>query len=288
MRHLGHGIGLRTKHYEEITAKRPAIDWLEVISENFMVPGGNPRRILRTIRERYPVVLHGVSLSIGSTDPINRQYLAELKALADEVEPAWVSDHLCWGTFGGKNSHDLLPLPYTQEALLHVVERVDQVQSLLGRTILLENVSSYVTFATSEMPEWTFLREVSRRSGCGVLLDLNNIDVSGHNHGFDPIDYLEGLRGANIGQYHLAGPSEHGDLLIDTHDHPVRRSVWRLYEEALRRFGAKPTLVEWDQNIPSLTRLLTEADKARTREARFLAKQVGARPEAVEKVRRAS
>lgn len=260
--YLGHGIGLRPQHYQEVVETGPRIDWFEVISENFMVPGGNPRRVLRAVRERYPVVMHGVSLSIGSTDPLDDHYLDELRALADEVEPAWVSDHLCWGSIEGSMAHDLLPLPYTEEALAHVVARVARVQERLGRRILLENVSSYLTFRHSTVPEWEFLAEVARRADCGILLDINNVFVSAHNHQFDATHYIDGLPADRIGQIHLAGHSKRGDLLIDTHDHPVPDGVWDLYRAAIARFGRRSTLIEWDEQVPRLERLLDESARA--------------------------
>jgi uncharacterized protein len=261
--YLGHGVGLRREHYQHVLAERPPIDWFEVISENFMVPGGNPRRVLAGVRERYPVVLHGVSLSIGSTDPLDMEYLDELAALARDIEPAWVSDHLCWGSAGGKNAHDLLPLPYTEEALAHVVERVERVQERLGRRILLENVSSYLSYRSSTMPEWEFLSEVARRADCGILLDINNIYVSAHNHGFDARDYLDGVPGDRIGQLHLAGHSELGELLLDTHDHAVPQGVWELYRQFLERFGPRSTLVEWDEHVPEWDELMAQSRRAK-------------------------
>ncbi len=260
--YLGHGVGLRTQHYQDVLTGNPAVDWFEVISENFMVPGGNPRRVLRAVRERYPVVMHGVSLSIGSTDPLDEGYLDQLAALAAEVEPAWISDHLCWGSIDGLVAHDLLPLPQTEEALHHVVSRVRKVQDRLGRRILLENVSSYLTFRHSTMPEWEFLAEVARRADCGILLDVNNVFVSAHNHRFDPYQYLAGIPGDRVGQIHLAGHSRQGELLIDTHDHPVPDEVWNLYRAAVASFGACSTLIEWDDHVPPLERLLAESTRA--------------------------
>ena len=266
--YLGHGVGLRTQHYQDVLSEagRP-VDWFEVISENFMVPGGNPRRVLRAVRERYPVVMHGVSLSIGSTDPIDEAYLFQLRTLADEVEPAWVSDHLCWGAIDQIVAHDLLPLPFTEEALAHVVDRVAQVQERLGRRILLENVSSYMTFTHSVMPEWEFLATVAQRADCGILLDVNNVFVSAHNHGFDPQRYLAGLPADRVGQIHLAGHSTRGDLLIDTHDHPVPDPVWDLYRAATALLGPRSTLIEWDERVPAFARLCQESDRARSIEA---------------------
>jgi uncharacterized protein (UPF0276 family) len=260
---LGHGIGLRRDHFERILAGPTRIDWFEAISENFMVPGGRPLDVLTRVRERYPIALHGVSLSIGSSDPLNERYLDELDALAKRFQPAWISDHLCWTGFGGHNAHDLLPLPYTEEALQHVVERVGRVQERLGRAIALENVSSYVAYRHSRMPEWEFLAEVSRRSGCGILLDVNNIYVSAKNHGFDPLDYLAGVPVDAVWQFHLAGHSDKGAFLLDTHDHPIIDPVWELYRAAVERFGEVSTLIEWDDHIPPFERLEAESERAR-------------------------
>lgn len=259
---LGHGIGLRREHYAEILAGEVACDWFEAISENYMAVGGRARKVLLAVRERYPVTLHGVSLGIGNTDPPDEAYLEALVALAAEVEPAWVSDHLCWTGVEGRTSHDLLPLPYTEEALAHVVERVRRVQDRLGRPLVLENVSSYVTWRTSTIPEEEFLAELARRSGCGLLLDVNNVFVSATNHGGDPRRWLEAIPKGSVWQIHLAGPSEAGPLLVDTHDHPVRPEVWELYREAVRRFGEVSSLVEWDDRIPEIGVVLAERDKA--------------------------
>jgi uncharacterized protein (UPF0276 family) len=217
------------------------------------------------------VALHGVSLSIGGTDALNAAHLRELRALAARIEPAYVSDHLCWGTHGGRYAHELLPLPYTEEALVHVVARVAQVQEALGRQILLENVSSYVAFRESTMPEWEFLAQVAERADCGILLDVNNVYVSARNHGFDAGAYLEGIPPARVGQFHLAGHSDRGAYLLDTHDAQVPDAVWELYRAAVRRFGKVPSLVEWDDNIPELPELLAESAKARALEERVLA-----------------
>jgi uncharacterized protein (UPF0276 family) len=262
---LGHGIGLRTDHYEDVIAAPPAslaIDWFEVISENFMVPGGNPRRVLRTVRERWPIVMHGVSMSLGSIDPLDERYLDELAALAHEVEPAWISDHLCWSSFGGHRAYDLWPLPFTEEALAHLSARILRVQDRLKRRILVENVSSYVAFAHSTMSEHEFLAELARRADCGLLLDVNNVYVSARNHGFDPYAFLDGIPLERVGQFHLAGYSDHGTHLLDTHDHPVSDDVWRLYEAAVRRFGEVTTLIEWDDQIPPLARVIEESQRA--------------------------
>jgi uncharacterized protein len=259
-------------------AGETAIDWLEVISDNFMVPGGNPRRVLRAVRERWPVVLHGVSLSLGAVDPLDARYLDQLAALAAEIEPVFVSDHLCWGSSGGRHAHDLLPLPFTEEALAHVAERVLRVQDRLGRQILVENVSSYVAFAQSSMPEWELLAALAQRTDCGILLDVNNVFVSAHNHGFDARAYIDAIPVGRVGQIHLAGHSQAGPLLLDTHDHPVRDEVWDLYRRAVARFGRVPTLVEWDDHIPPLARLVAEARRAAAVAAEALAPAPGAVP----------
>jgi hypothetical protein len=234
-----------------------------VISENFMVAGGNPRRVLREVRARWPIALHGVSLSIGSVDPVDLDYLDRLAALIREVEPAIVSDHLCWSSLGGHAAHDLWPLPYTEEALALVVAKVGQVQDRLGRRILLENPSTYVTFTASHIGEAEFLAEVARRADCGILLDVNNVYVSAQNHGWDPAAYLAAIPVARVGQLHLAGHSRDGDRRIDTHDQPICAAVWDLYAAAVARFGAVATMIERDDNIPPLDDLVAELDQAR-------------------------
>lgn len=260
---LGFGLGLRTDHYEQVLADRPSLDWLEVISENYMVDGGKPLHYLDRIREHYPMVMHGVSMSIGSTAPLNIDYLDDLKRLIERIEPEWISDHLCWTGIGGRNLHDLMPLPYTEEAIAHVVDRVVQVQDYLGRRILLENVSSYVTYNASEIAEWEFLSAIAERADCLILLDINNIYVSSQNHAFDPVDYLDGVPAGRIQQFHLAGHSYQNQLIIDTHDHPVCDPVWSLYQQAVERFGPVATMIERDDNIPPLADLLDELDVAR-------------------------
>jgi uncharacterized protein (UPF0276 family) len=260
---LGFGLGLRTQHYEEILNGNPPIDWFEVISENYMLPGGQPLRMLDRIRERYPVVMHGVSLSIASTAPPNFEYLRELRDLARRVEPKWISDHLCWTGVHGKNLHDLLPIPYTNEALDHVVSRVELVQDYLGRAIVLENVSTYLQFNNSEMTEWEFLGELSRRSGCWLLFDVNNVYVSAFNHGYDPNAFLQGIPADRVVQFHMAGHSHMGTHIIDTHDHPVCEDVWDLYVAALKRFGRVSTMIERDDNIPRLDELIIEVNRTR-------------------------
>jgi len=264
---LGVGVGLRPRHYARVLeapdADRLGIDFFEAISENYMVPGGRPLRVLAQVRAHFPVVLHGVSLNIGSADPLDAQYLAELDALARRCEPAWISDHLCWTGVRGHNLHDLLPLPYTEDALAHVCERVQHVQDHLGRRIALENPSSYFAYCADAMPEWEFLAQVAERADCGILLDVNNVFVSAHNHGFDPERYLAEIPSDRVFQIHLAGHSAQGALLIDTHDHLVRDEVWALFEIAVRRIGAVSTLIEWDDRIPELEVLVAEAAHAR-------------------------
>lgn len=260
---LGIGIGLRTRHFGELLERRARVDWFEAISENFMMDGGRPLHVLERVRRDYPVVLHGVSLSIGTTDPLDRTYLAKLRALAARFEPTWVSDHLCWTGVRGHNLHDLLPLPWTEEVLEHVAERVGRVQDALGRRLVLENVSSYLSFSDSTLSEWEFLAALAERADCGILLDVNNVHVSATNLGFDPVAYLEALPPERLGQIHLAGFTDMGTYLFDTHSAPVSDEVWRLYARAVRRFGAVPTLVEWDADIPPFERLHAEAEKAR-------------------------
>jgi uncharacterized protein (UPF0276 family) len=268
---LGHGIGLRTEHYQAVLTQPPPVDWFEVISDNFMVPGGNPRRVLRAVRERSPVVMHGVSLSLGSVDPLNADYLNQLADLAADVQPELVSDHLCWGSLGGHYAHDLLPLPYTEEALRHVSDRILRVQDRLKRRILVENVSSYVSYCQSAMTEWEFLAALCERADCGLLLDVNNIFVSAHNHRFDAAAFIAGIPVGRVGQIHLAGHSTAGELLLDTHDHPVCDGVWDLYRLAVQRFGRVSTLIEWDDQIPPLDRLVAESRAAAAVEASVLA-----------------
>lgn len=266
--YLGFGLGLRPQHYAEILdrpddAPPPRVDWFEIISENYMAAGGRPLANLMRVAERYPVVMHGVSLSIGSVDPLDADYLDALKALADRIEPAWVSDHLCWTGVDGVNLHDLLPLPFTEEALDHVVDRVGQVQDKLGRRIALENASTYVTFAGSEMTEWAFLAELARRADCDLVLDVNNIYVSGFNHDFAPLDFVDGLPAERIIQIHLAGHENNETHIIDTHDAPVVDAVWKLYGETIAKIGPVSTMIERDADIPPFEELETELDQAR-------------------------
>ena len=261
--YLGFGLGLRIDHYDAILSERPAVDWFEIISENYMVDGGKPLHYLDRIRALYPMVMHGVSLSIGSLDPLDMDYLKRLKALAKRVEPRWISDHLCWTGVAGKNLHDLMPLPYTEEAVRHVAERVRRVQDSLGTQILLENVSSYVTYTQSAMTEWEFLSAIAEAADCLILLDVNNIFVSSGNHGFDPRAYLRGVPPARVRQFHLAGHTYNGNIIVDTHDQPIIGGVWELYAEAVRHFGHVSTMIERDANIPPLTELLAELEQAR-------------------------
>lgn len=277
---LGFGVGLRRDHYAHILDSRPRVDWFEIISENFMVGGGRPLEVIDAVAAQYPVVMHGVSLSIGSADPLRRDYLRELKALAARIKPAWISDHLCWTGVGGRNLHDLLPLPYNEEAVRHVASRIREVQDFLERPIALENVSSYMTLRASTMTEWEFLAAVAEGADCGILLDINNIFVSAFNHGFDALKYIDSIPCERVVQFHLAGHSDHGSYLLDTHDHPVCDEVWALYAHAVRRFGAVSALIEWDDNIPAFDVLLETAERARKIHASASSADDGIRPEA--------
>jgi len=261
--YLGFGLGLRTDHFQHVLDHRPELDWFEILSENYMVDGGKPLYFLDAIREHYPVVMHGVSMSIGSTDPLNTEYLKQLKSLADTIQPKWISDHLCWTGVNKINSHDLLPLPYNEETLNHLVERIKTVQDYLEHPFLIENVSSYLTYNNSEMEEWVFLNEIARLSGCKILFDINNIYVSARNHGFNPEDYVDGIDKDYVWQFHLAGHSDYGDYVIDTHDHDVSDPVWELYRYALRRFGPISTMIERDDHIPPFPELYAELQIAK-------------------------
>jgi len=260
---LGLGIGLRSVHFRQILAEWPAIDWFEVISENFIDSQGRPRYVLDQVAERYPIVLHGVSLSIGSTDPLNREYLDKLAALAKRTKACWVSDHLCWTGVAGRNSHDLLPIPFNDETLNHVVARLRVVQEILERPFILENPSSYVTFADSTMSEWEFVSRVAEEANCGLLLDVNNVYVSSVNHDFDPAEYIDNVPHDRVVQFHLAGHTNCGTYCIDTHDGPVIDPVWELYAQAIARTGSVSTLLEWDAQIPELSVVHAEVLKAR-------------------------
>ncbi len=260
------GIGLRAQHHAEVVARAPAVGWFEAHSENYFAAGGRQPHFLEAVRSQYPLSLHGVGLSLGAVEELDTTHLAELKRLVDRYEPFAVSEHLCWGRHAGEHFNDLLPLPYTAEALRHMISRVGQMQEALGRRVLIENVSSYLEFQCSEMPEWEFLARLADASGCGLLVDINNIYVSARNHGFDAETYLGALPRAAVAEFHLAGHSvqRHGDreLLIDTHGAPVCQPVWELYGAAIRRFGAVPTLIEWDTDIPALDVLVAEAHRA--------------------------
>jgi uncharacterized protein (UPF0276 family) len=270
----GFGLGLRTEHYADFRATpapRWGVDWLEIISENYMVPGGKPLAHLDAIRRDVPMVMHGVSLSIGSTDPLDRAYLRDLRALVRRVQPAWVSDHLCWTGVDHHNLHDLLPLPYTEATLRHVADRVQQVQDALGRRLVLENVSSYVAWAADEMSEWDFIAELLQRADCELLLDVNNVHVSAVNHGFDAHTFINALPARRVRQVHLAGHEVTEDGLIDTHDHPVADAVWALYRHTLQRLGPVATMIERDDHIPPLAELVAELNVARQIAAEALA-----------------
>ena len=260
---LGFGLGLRTEHYNAILETKPKVDWFEALSENYMIPGGKPLDFLDKIRADYPMVMHGVSLSIGSTAEVDKDYLRDLKKLADRIQPAWISDHLCWTGVHGQNMHDLLPLPYTEETAKHVAERVKIVQDYLGRQILLENVSSYASYTDSSMTEWEFISQISEAADCLLLLDVNNIYVSSYNHQFDAKAFIDGVPLKRIQQIHLAGHQNNGDYIIDTHDAPVIDPVWDLYAYAIARLGQVSTMIERDDHIPELEALVAELDKAR-------------------------
>jgi len=271
------GVGLRPTHYPHLlSSPRTRVDWFEAISENYMDSEGRPIAVLERIRADYPVGLHGVSLSIGSryseTEPVNRHYLKRLKALVDRVEPFIVSDHLCWTGTDGRSVHDLLPVPFTDEALHWIVAQVERVQSALGRTIALENVSSYLTYRESSYTEWEFLVEVARRSGCWLLFDVNNVYVSARNHGFDPYTYIDAIPAELVAQFHLAGHTDLGTHLFDTHSRPVCEQVWDLFARAVVRMPAVPVLIEWDEDIPAFDHLEAEAVKARAVRDRVCAK----------------
>jgi uncharacterized protein (UPF0276 family) len=260
---LGIGVGLRSAHYTTILNDRPRVDWFEVLSENYMQTRGRPLAILDQIAERYPVVLHGVSLSIGSTDPLDHAYLKELKTLRDRIAARWVSDHLCWTGTAGRNTHDLLPLPFTEETLSHVTRRVREVQDALEAPLILENVSSYVEFAASSMTEWEFVARLAREADCGILLDVNNVYVSARNHGFDPQTYLHGIPTDRVVQFHVAGHTDHGTHVIDTHVGPVPDPVWELLRAARALGTTAPVLLEWDAEIPSFETVHADAMRAR-------------------------
>ena len=255
-------MGLRKEHFDDVLSERPPVPFFEVVSENFMVDGGRPLEVLERVRRDYPVAFHGVSMSLGSAEPLDARYLARLKSLVDRIEPAVVSDHLCWTGLGGHNSHDLLPLPLTEEAARVAARKIRRAQEVLGRRILVENISSYVEFRDPEMTQAEFLRAVVEDADCGILLDVNNLYVNARNHRLDPLRFLDRIPAARVGQIHLAGHEDHGDLVIDTHDHPVADPVWDLYREALERLGPVPTLIEWDAKIPPFEVVRGEARRA--------------------------
>ncbi|MDB5307078.1 MAG: hypothetical protein JWO38_1280 [Gemmataceae bacterium] len=271
---LGLGVGLRTTHYPHILRENPPVDWFEIISENYMDSGGRPRHVLEQIAERYPVVMHGVSLSVGSTDPLNVDYLRKLKKLADAVNAQWVSDHICWTGVAGLNAHDLLPVPYTEETLAHLTARVRTVQEFLERPLVLENPSSYVGFASSTMPEWEFVTRLVEDADCGLLLDVNNVFVSSVNHDFDPAEYIRNVPHRRVVQFHLAGHTDRGTHRIDTHDDHVIDPVWELYRLAHRFTGGASTLLEWDAKIPAFPVVHAEVLKAKQYMAGELAEPI--------------
>jgi hypothetical protein len=259
----GLGLGLRSKHFNHILEHNPAVDWFEVISENFMDSGGRPRHVLRQLAERYPVVMHGVSLSIGSSDPLNMEYLLKLKALAGEVNPLWISDHLCWTGVNSLNTHDLLPVVLNDESLKHICNRINQIQDFLQRPVVFENPSTYLTFKQSTISEWEFLRYMTEETGCGLLLDVNNVYVSGFNNDFDPMHYIQQLPHSSIVQMHIAGHQHCGNYIIDTHDRKVVQDVWKLFSLAWQLTGGVATLLEWDSQIPEFEEYHAELLKAK-------------------------
>ena len=259
------GLGLRAQHYQSIVQLTPSVDWFELITEDFLACGGDDWFWLEKIRANYPLSLHGVSLSIGSVDPINRDYLKQLKQLRDRLEPVWISDHFCWTGVGGINSHDLLPMPHTEEAVKHIVARIIQVQDYLGEPLVLENVSSYVDFSHSEMTEWEFIQAIVMQADCYILLDINNVFVNAFNHGFSANDYLSGIPGERVKQFHIAGHKHCQNHIIDTHDTDITDDVWQLYEQALRMYGPVPLIIERDGEVPPLPVLLDELEEAKQR-----------------------
>jgi uncharacterized protein (UPF0276 family) len=260
---LGVGLGLRTVHYAHILEARPPVDWFEILSDNYMQTAGRPLEYLDAIADRYSIAMHGVSLSIGSTDPIDRAYVSELRALRDRTRARWVSDHLCWTGVAGKNTHDLLPLPYTDQTLRHVAARIRHVQDVLGAPLALENPSTYVEFAGASMREWEFLARLAEEADCAILLDVNNVYVSAFNHGFDPLTYLAAIPFDRVVQLHVAGHTNHGTHIIDSHIGPVIDDVWRLLGTAHQRAGGVSVLLEWDAEIPPFEAAHAEALKAR-------------------------
>lgn len=268
---LGYGLGLRPVYFDEIMSTRPPVDWFEIISENYMVEGGKPLAMLDEVRADYPIVMHGVSMSLASTDPLDFDYLAQLKALIERVQPAWVSDHVAWTGVHGLTLHDLLPIPYTREALDHIVDRIRRVQDYLKRPLVVENASTYVSFVASEMSEPEFISEMAQRADCLLLLDVNNVFVSSFNHGYDPVAVIDGVPVDRVVQFHMAGHTDKGTHRVDTHDQPVCDEVWKLYEHARRRFGDVSAMIERDDNFPPFSELLDELQQMRDIDARVAA-----------------
>jgi hypothetical protein len=258
----GCGVGLRFQHIDRVVTEKPHIPWLEILTDNYLLPGSVQQDYLLEVAEHYPLTFHGVGMSLGSTDPLDNEYFSRVKALVERVNPAWVSDHLCWTSVHGFVTHDLIPLPYTEATIRHAAQRIRQAQDRLGRRLVIENVSSYLQYQQSEMSEWTFFSAVAEEADCGMLLDVNNIYVSACNHDFDPVDYLNAIPVERVQEIHLAGYEDRGTHLLDTHGYPVSEPVWTLYAQAVKRFGVIPTLIEWDNNVPELAILLAEAAKA--------------------------
>jgi len=258
----GVGLGLRSAHYQEIFDTKPDVPWFELLSDNYMAEGGLPIHRAEKIRQNYPLTLHGVGMSLASADPLDLDYLSRLKTIAKRLQPAYVSDHLAWVSASGQYTHDLLPFPYTQFTVQYVADRISQVQDFLGREILVENPSSYLEFHATEMTEWEFIQGICQKSGCNILLDINNIYVSAVNHGFDPYEYLQAIPADRVKEIHLAGYEKMQGYLFDTHGYRVHPPVWDLYQAALKRFGRVPTLIEWDTDIPDFETLRSEARKA--------------------------
>lgn len=270
---LGYGLGLRPIYYEEIMSNRPPVDWFEIISENYMVAGGRPLSMLDAVRADYPIVMHGVAMSLASTDPLDFDYLAQLKALIERVQPAWVSDHVAWTGVHGVSLHDLLPIPYTRESLDHIVDRICRVQDYLQRQLVVENASTYVSFVSSEMSEQDFVKEMAERADCLLLLDINNVFVSCFNHGYDPVAFIDAVPVERVVQFHMAGHTNHETHRIDTHDQPICEEVWALYEHARRRFGDVSAMIERDDNFPPFSELLDELQRMRDIDARIAAEK---------------
>jgi len=266
----GCGLGLRVEHFNDIATNQPNIPWFEILSDNYLIEGTSQREYLYKIRENYPITFHGVGMSIGSTEPLDMDYMKALKQLKDEVQPAWISDHLCWTSAHGKVTHDLIPLPYTKSVINHLVEKILQIQDYLGQQMVIENVSSYLQFKDSEMTEWEFINEITERSDCRLLLDVNNIYVSSQNHHFDALDYLYAMPAERIAEIHLAGYEDRGTHLLDTHSRAVTEPVWQLFEKAVQHVGDVPVLIEWDNDIPPFSRLVEEADRAQRIRKQYL------------------